>query len=111
MNFSEEWDKLKSLEIGKDITTIRWNDYPLKGIGKIEPIKLSGKLIAKAKLIGIEFTIMDKLTLDFIQYDTKKDFTKLKFFQMMSQWYSRKPDWRGWNSNVNIYYLKITEVM
>lgn len=110
MNFSEEWDKLKNLEVGKEITTIRWNDYPVKH-GQIVIIRLKQKTIAKGVVNQVGRVRMDKLALDFIQKDTFLDMTKDGFYLLMRQFYHNKPEWKGWESLVKIYFITITEVV
>ena len=110
-NFTEEWDKLKDIKVGKQITTIRWNDYPETTIGRVIPIKLNGTEIAKGKIIAIEFLRMNQLTFGFIRKDSHKSMTFERFFAFMKGWYERKANWAGWMSNVNVYYIEITEVL
>lgn len=110
MNFSEEWDKLKNLEVGKEITTIRWNDYPVeKGHNVI--IKLKGKQIAKGKVTQIERIRIKYIELDLIQKDTYPEMSFKKFYELLERFYHNKPGWEQWRSLVKIYYITITEVM
>lgn len=111
MNFSEEWDKLKHLQVGQKITTIRWNDYPETTVGKIVPIKLKGILTAEGRITAIEFTEIGQLSLDFIKQDTKKDMTFDRFMSLMRHWYRWKTGWNELKSIVNVYYIEIVGVV
>lgn len=110
MNFSEEWDKLKNLKAGTIITTIRWNDYPQQ-TGDHIPINLKGKLIARAIVVGVEHTVLGKISSKLIEFDTKSNYNCLIFYNLIKKFYSQKSNWQELQSKVKIYFLLITEVI
>ena len=109
INFTANYTKLKQNEFH----TVRWIDSDKYVVGKLYDIVLIGKSHSLVRIEKIEIKKMYDLSIVFIAEDINQDgmtggYENIKklFFSMMEKWYSKKPDWKGWDSEVLILYCK-----
>lgn len=114
IKFSDNWPKLENRAVGDDLTTIRWYDkidYYMRL--REEDVRLIvvgfDRYIATIKRVYL--SKMKDLTDEFIKADTRPTMTRENFYDMMENWYGRKPDWKDWDSLVVVIHLKIVEVL
>lgn len=103
--FSKKYTKLS-----KDrFTRVCWLDskYILGGIYDIIYVANNFRHdrfpLGKVRLTKIEIKKMSELSDEFIKEDS--DCTRDEFFQIMAKWYSKKPGWKGWDSEIQILRL------
>lgn len=109
LTFSENYAKLKD-EI---FATVRWLDAKYE-LGKVYEIilveKRKGfgyhrKSLGYARVTALQIYKLDKLaTEEFCRYDAGR--SREEYFKLMTGWYSRKLDWRGWDSEVQVLTCK-----
>ena len=114
IKFSDNWPKLENRAVGDDLTTIRWYDkidYYMRL--REEDVRLIvvgfDRYIATIKRVYL--SKMKDLTDEFIKADTRPTMTRENLYDMMENWYGRKPDWKDWDSLVVVIHLKIVEVL
>ena len=59
------------------------------------------------RIVKIDLKKLSELTDEFIAADA--DCSREEFFRMMEGWYGRKPDWKGWDSEVQVLHLERIE--
>lgn len=104
INFSRQYSKLNN----KIFTTVRWLDKFYK-VGRVYDVLGGGDymlrpFLFKARCIKIELKRISQLDVDFIKADA--DCGIDQFYKMMKRWYSKKPDWKEWQSEMQVLYLK-----
>jgi hypothetical protein len=111
INFSENWDKLVCRAIGDEFHTARWIDkleYYKSGVEKECIVNLKGKPLHKCTITGVVEAILGDITDAFIHADTYSHYSRHKFYEILYNWYHKKPEWQGWNSKLCIVFMKIT---
>jgi len=109
INFSATWGD----KIYKDrFTTIRWNDYPVK-MGDTCEVSLKGNPFAKVVVEQTRFHRACDIPVQMVRNDlgllpesNTDEQVRDKFWQLLTRFYARKPDWKGWNSIVQVIFLK-----
>lgn len=110
INFSSDWGG----KIYQDrFTTIRWNDYDIKDDKDITlPISLKGETVGLVAVEQIRFLRASAVPLSLIRKDLGRpdtetdEETERAFYALLERFYKRKPDWRGWQSIVQLIFLK-----
>ena len=106
INFTHKFKKLDT----DNFTTIRWLDsrYDLGRIYEIFYIadNMFHTHYSKGfvRIIKMEIEKLDNLSLQEIRLDAGCD--RETFYKMMEGWYSKKPDWKRGDSEVQILYLE-----
>jgi hypothetical protein len=99
--------RYKKLDFPMWFHTVRWMDKSYV-LGKTYDILLKDSAgtftIGTARCFKLEMKKMEQLGLEFTLRDA--DCTREEFFKMMEAWYSKKPDWKGWDSWIQIVYLE-----
>lgn len=104
INFKRHYSKLN-----KDcFTTVRWTDKPYK-VGRTYDILCGGDyylrpFLCNARIYKIELKKLSELTNAFCQSDA--DCNIDGFFKMMKHWYQNKPDWKEFDSEIQVIYLE-----
>jgi len=104
INFKKRYAKLEK----NKFTTVRWLDKFYK-VGRVYDILYGGNyylrnFLCQARCYKIELKKINQLNKDFCQKDA--DCGIDEFFRMMKMWYSKKPDWKDINSEVQVLYLE-----
>lgn len=60
--------------------------------------------IGTARVVKMEITKVDHLTKEFCRHDG--DCSREDFYKLMEGWYSKKPDWKGWDSEVQVLHCE-----
>jgi DNA-directed RNA polymerase subunit M/transcription elongation factor TFIIS len=110
--FSELWTKLVCRAIGDEFHTARWidkMDYYSSNIEKECVVTINNKTLYKCVITGVVEAVLGEITDSFIHEDTYIEYSRKKFYDILYNWYHRKPEWAGWNSKLCIVFLKITE--
>lgn len=100
----------KYSKLGKQlITTVRWLDSIYR-LGKVYPVYIIAQNMFHAKyeqgdyqLIKLELKQLKDLSDEFIRQDA--DCSREEFMEMMEHWYSKKKDWKGEDSEVQVLTL------
>lgn len=103
LTFSHMYSKLKGRQ---RFTTVRWLDAYYQ-IGKTYPVIYivpnlfhTRQQIGEARIVKIELAKLRDLGAEFIKNDG--DCTPPDFYNQLDEWYCRKKDWKGWDSEVQI---------
>lgn len=115
--FSDFFPKLEEMKVGRVFHTIRFidkKDYYFELADQRAEVDIwmstSRKVIASAEIIGVAITTIEKLDEKMTRADTYKHWDKGKLFTLLERFYSRKPEWKGWRSEVIVIFLLPTEV-
>jgi hypothetical protein len=101
--------KFKKLDLDK-FTTIRWLDSRYDLGRTYEIFYIADNLFHThyskgfVRIIKMEIVKLANLSLQEIRLDAECD--REAFYKMMEGWYSKKPDWKGEDSEVQILYLE-----
>lgn len=106
LTMSHKWSKLEKDEFH----TVRWLDavYPI-GV-PIPLIYVDASMFHRrwnkggVKIMRAEVMQMRDLSDEFIKEDA--DCTREDFYKLMEGFYAKKKDWQGWNSYVQVLYVK-----
>ena len=119
--FSEKWPKLYwsdflgnpvRLKVGNEFHTVRGADkydYYLSKVEKEAIIEVKGTKLYRAVITGVLKALLGDLTDEFIQNDTTQETSRKRFYDMMHNWYHKKPWWDGWNTVVTIIFVQVRE--
>lgn len=107
LTFSHRFSKLAR----PDFTTVRWLDS-VYILGRAYPVFLVSdnflrSYLFDARVVRMEVVILSTLSDDFIQSDA--DCSRDEFYLMLEGWYHKKPDWRRWDSEVQVLTLQRCE--
>lgn len=111
IKFSEWWDKLVGRAINDEFHTARWIDklkYYEARVGQVFTLNVHRKPIYKAELLEVIKATIGELSDGFIHADTYPDWSRKRFYDTLHNWYHRRPEWKGWNSEICIMFLKVT---
>jgi len=104
--FSNKYSKL-----GKPIfTTVRWLDAEYRLGAYYEVFLVAQNMFhtkygkGKYRLVKMEVKRLRDLSDEFIRADA--DCSRGVFMELMFGWYSKKPDWKGEDSEVQVLYLE-----
>jgi hypothetical protein len=102
LTFSHNYSKLNN----HVFTTIRWLDSVYR-LGKVYDVVLVADNLfhtryqkGKARIIKMEIAKLSSLSDDFIRKDC--DGSRDDFLELMGMWYSKKADWKGTDSEIQI---------
>jgi len=109
INFSKKYSKLDR----SNYHTVRWNDFDVS-IGKSYEIYLVADNMfhnkygkGKMRCIKLELKKIKELSDEFILEDA--DCKREQFMKMMEGWYSKKPNWKGEDSEIIVIFLEKVE--
>lgn len=116
INFSEEWNKLIDLGIGNIFHTVRWIDKKpwytrLMDEERDLEVVVQGEPRYMLVVTDVRSEQIMNLTRKFVEADTYPGMTVPRFYDLLANWYVKKPDWSGWESWVVIIYMMVTEVL
>lgn len=104
--FTHRYSKLSK----KEFDTIRWLDT-IYVLGRVYPCFFVAQnswhghyALGDFRLTKLEIVRLGDLDYDFITADSDL-LSRSAYFEMMEAWYSRKPDWKGEDSEVQKLHL------
>jgi len=106
LTFTQKYKKLDPMKIL--FTTVRWLDahYVLGKIYNviyIVPNAFHTQIkLGTARIVRMEIETVSQLSDLFIREDA--DCNRDEFYIKLERWYKRKPDWKGWDSEVQILH-------
>lgn len=105
--FFKSFEKLKA----NSFTAVRWLDRRnVFKIGSVieglfhNPVVHRSYTKGYFRIIRIDHVKMATLSDDFIKLESECD--REQFYYNMVKWYSRKPNWLGWDSTIQVLYLE-----
>jgi len=114
--FSDLFPKLRDLEVGRVLTTIRFIDKydyykELEDRGAEVDLYLSTseQVLARCRILGIAVVTIYDLDEKMVRADTYQHWTLLELRTLLTKFYQGKPEWKGKNSRFIVLFLLPTE--
>jgi len=104
IKFTRRYQKLQD----KLFHTVRWTDTSYV-LGKTYQVLLGSygglaQPYGEARIVKMELRKMSDLTDVFIRKDAECD--RQVFFELMKDWYGKKPNWKGWDSEIQVIWFR-----